>query len=337
MTKHILLGPWIKRFLQEYLISVRNLSSNTRASYRDTLCLLLPFIARQAKIAIDQLKVEDVSAERIKTFLLYIEQTRHCSIRTRNQRLAAICSLAKYIGLHSPEHLQWCREIRSIPCKKGTNSMISYLEKAEMKALLKAAEGILPLQRRDHAILFFLYNTGARASEAAQLTIANLELARNPRSELSTVVIRGKGNKLRRCPLWPETINEITSLIQDRDAKEHVFLNRCGRPLTRYGIYTLVERYAQKASKEMPSLKTKQISPHCLRHTCGTHLLQSRVDINTIRALLGHVSINTTNIYAETDLKMKAEALALCEIKNSKTAKHWKEDVGLMAFLKKLR
>ena len=107
MTNHILLGPWIKRFLQEYLISVRNLSSNTRSSYRDTLCLLLPFIARQAKIAIDQLKVEDVSAERLKAFLLDLEQTRHCSIRTRNQRLAAICSLAKYIGLHSPEHLQW--------------------------------------------------------------------------------------------------------------------------------------------------------------------------------------------------------------------------------------
>ena len=337
MTNHMLLGPWIKRFLQEYLISVRNLAANTRSSYRDTLCLLLPFIASQAKVAIDQLKVEDVSAERVKTFLLDLEQTRHCSIRTRNQRLAAICSLAKFIGLHSPEHLQWCREIRAIPSKQGPHSMISYLEKAEMNALLKASEGILPQQRRDHALIFFLYNTGARASEAAQLTIANLELARTPQRELSTVVIRGKGNKLRRCPLWPQTVNEITPLIKDREDKEHVFLNRCGQPITRFGIYTLIERYAQKASKEMPSLKRKHISPHCLRHTCATHLLQSKVDINTIRAWLGHVSINTTNIYAETDLKMKAEALALCEIKKSKTQKHWKEDVGLMAFLKTLR
>ena len=250
MTNHTQLGPWIKRFLQEYLISVRNLSSNTRSSYRDTFCMLLPFIAHQAKIAIDELKVEDISAERVKAFLLDIEQTRHCSIRTRNQRLAAICSLAKYIGLHSPEHLQWCREIRAIPCKKGPHSMISYLEKSEMKALLKAAEGILPQQRRDHALLFFLYNTGARASEAAQLTIANLELAKNPKKELSTVVIRGKGDKLRRCPLWAETVNELISITQGRDAKEHVFLNRCGRPITRFGIYTLVESIAVLISQK---------------------------------------------------------------------------------------
>jgi site-specific recombinase XerD len=337
MNNPTMLGPWIKRFLQEYLISVKNLASNTRSSYRDTLCLLLPFIARQAKIAIEQLKVEDVSAERVKAFLLDLEQTRHCSISTRNQRLAAICSLAKYIGIHSPEHLQWCGEIRVIPSKKGPHRMISYLEKAEMKALLKAAEGVLPQQRRDHALLFFLYNTGARADEAAQLTIANLNLVHGRGENNSSVDIRGKGNKIRRCPLWPQTVNEITALVKDRAPAEHVFLNRCGKPITRFGIYTLVERYVQKASKSMPSLTKKHISPHCLRHTCATHLLQSKVDINTIRAWLGHVSINTTSLYAETDLEMKAKALALCEIKKPKTAKHWKEDIGLMAYLKTLK
>ena len=102
-----LLGPWIKRFLQEYLTSVKNFASNTQHSYRDALCLLLPFIASQFKIAIDQLQVEDVSAERVKAFLMDLEQTRQCSISTRNQRLAAICSLAKFIGINSPEHLQW--------------------------------------------------------------------------------------------------------------------------------------------------------------------------------------------------------------------------------------
>src|SRR5208283_2557573 len=121
MNNSTMLGPWIKRFLQEYLISVRNLASNTRSSYRDTLCLLLPFIACQSKTAIDQLKIEDVSAERVKAFLLDLEQKRHCSISTRNQRLAAICSLAKYIGLHSPEHLQWSGQIHAIPFKKASH------------------------------------------------------------------------------------------------------------------------------------------------------------------------------------------------------------------------
>ena len=250
-----LLGPWIKRFLQEYLISDRNLASNTQHSYRDTLCQLLPFIACQARKPIEKLKVEDVSAERVKTFLLDLEQTRHCSISTRNQRLGAIRSLAKFIGLYSPEHLQWCGEIRAIPYKKGPHPMITYLEKGEMNALLKAAEGICHLQRRDHALLFFLYNTGTRADEAAQLTIADLNLAHAPRRDHSSVLIRGKGNKLRRCPLWPETVNEITSLIKDRAPTEHVFLNRYGQPITRFGIHTLVERYVQKVSEKNTILK----------------------------------------------------------------------------------
>lgn len=335
MTNHMLLGPWVRRFLMEYLVSVRNFAFNTQRSYRDTLCLLLPSMSRQARKPIDQLNVEDVSAERVRLFLLDLEKTRHSSITTRNQRLAAIHSLAQFIGLHSPEHVQWCGQIRAIPSKKAPRSMISYLEKPEMDALLAASEGLMPQQRRDHALLLFLYNTGARADEAAQLTVSNLDLANVPRRDHSSVVIRGKGNKLRRCPLWSQTVNELTPLVKGRDPAEHVFLNRCGHPITRFGIHTLVERYVQRASKQIPAIKTKRVSPHTIRHTSATHLLRAGVDINTIRAWLGHVSINTTNIYAETDLEMKARALALCEIK-TKPAKRWREDVGLMEFLKRL-
>ncbi|MBU4387788.1 site-specific integrase, partial [Candidatus Dependentiae bacterium] len=202
MLKSTLLSPWLKRFLLEYLISVRNLSPNTQSSYRDTLCLLLPFLALKARKPIEQLDVEDVSAERVRLFLLDLEQKRNCAITTRNQRLAAIHSLAQFIGLHSPEHLQWCGQIQFIPSKKTPRSVITYLEKTEMDALLSAAEGSSPQQHRDHALLLFLYNTGARADEAAQLTIDALALAHAPNREYSSVTIRGKGNKLRRCPLW---------------------------------------------------------------------------------------------------------------------------------------
>ena len=336
MTNQKLLGPWIKRFLQEYLVSDRNLAINTQRSYRDTLCLLLPFMARQAKRPIEQLEVEDISAERIRKFLLDLEHTRHCSISTRNHRLAAICSLAKYIGLNSPEHLHWSGQIRDIPFKKDVHATVTYLEKSEMDALLKASEGTLPQQRRDHALILFLYNSGARADEAAQLAIKNLDIPYNPKRDHSSVVIQGKGNKIRRCPLWAKTVNEILPLIKDRVPTEHVFLNRYRQPITRFGIHTLIERYSQKASDQVPSLKKKRVSPHTIRHTTATHLLRAGVDINTIRAWLGHVSINTTNIYAETDLEMKAKALALCEIKGSKTAKHWNDNTGLMGFLRML-
>lgn len=335
MINHALLGPWIKRFLTEYLVSVKNFSSNTQRSYRDTFCLLIPFMARQTRKRIDQLTVEDISSERLRLFLLDLEQTRNSSIMTCNQRLAAIHSLAKFIEIYSPEHIHWCGQIRAIPIKRAPRSLISYLTKEEMNALLGASESATPQQRRDHALLLFIYNTGARADEAAQLTIADLNLAHAPRRDHSSVVIRGKGNKLRRCPLWRQTVNEIIPLIEGRNHSEHVFLNRRRQPITRFGIHTMVERYAQKASKQIPSMKTKRVSPHTIRHTTATHLLQAGVDINTIRAWLGHVSINTTNIYAETDLEMKAKALALCEVE-SKSVKHWRKDANLMEYLRTL-
>ena len=155
-----------------------------------------------------------------------------------------------------------------------------------------------------------------------------------PKRDLSTVLIRGKGNKLRRCPLWQKTVNELLEVIAGREIQsEHVFLNRCGQPLTRFGIHALIKRYVKNIIPKLPSIINKQVSPHTIRHTTATHLLRSGVDINTIRAWLGHVSINTTNIYAEVDLEMKANALACCELTENKKQRRWKDDKGLMQFL----
>src|SRR5262249_53683043 len=147
---------------------------------------------------------------------------------------------------------------------------------------------------------------------------------------------RGKGNKPRRCPLWKQTVQELTPLVQHRGPEEHLFLNRCGQPITRFGIHTLVERCAARAQKDVPSLATKRVSPHTIRHTTATHLLRSGVDINTIRAWLGHVSLTTTNIYAEVDLEMKAKALGQCEVEGTKEVTPWKDNKGLMEFLRTL-
>ena len=145
-----------------------------------------------------------------------------------------------------------------------------------------------------------------------------------------------KGNKLRHCPLWPQTTAQLTVVVSGRAGTERVFLNRRGQPLTRFGIHALVERHAQRASARVPSLKTKRISPHSVRHTTATHLLRAGVDINTIRAWLGHVSLTTTNVYAEVDLEMKAKALALCQVTDGVSSRQWREDKGLMAFLRTL-
>jgi site-specific recombinase XerD len=206
-----------------------------------------------------------------------------------------------------------------------------------MDALLAEPDRTTAQGRREHAVLLFLYNAGARADETAQVRIRDLTFPAVADRDLAAVLIRGKGNKARRCPLWAHTIHELAELARGRDPSDHVFLNRCGLPLTRFGIHAMVARCAARAAKEVPSLATKRVSPHTIRHTTATHLLRSGVDINTIRAWLGHVSLETTNIYAEVDLAMKAKALANCEVKEEKPTTPWHQDKGLMQFLKSLQ
>jgi site-specific recombinase XerD len=128
--------------------------------------------------------------------------------------------------------------------------------------------------------------------------VGDLNLAHVPSRDLSWVKIRGKGNKLRHCPLWPQTVNELAAAINERGPAERVFLNRYGRPITRFGVSDLVTRYVQRVVREMPSLATKEVSPYTIRRSTAAHLLRGGVDINTVRDWLGHVSVDTTNIYA---------------------------------------
>ena len=214
---------------------------------------------------------------------------------------------------------------------------MTYLEKEEMDALLAAPSTDTAQGRRDHALLLFLYNTGARADEAAHVRIEDLDLGKTTERDPSSVLIRGKGSKLRRCPLWIKTVNELLLLVASRPSSEQVFLNRRGEPLTRFGVHAMVERYARvRVGATLPMLAKKRVSPHTIRHTTATHLLRAGVDINTIRAWLGHVSLTTTNVYAEVDLEMKMKALNHCEVKSQRPKKLWREDKGLMEFLRSL-
>lgn len=336
MNNTSLLGPWVRRFLLDHLVSERNLARNTQESYRDTLRLMLPLLARQVRRSVDRLVIEDITPDRVRQFLKELEEQRACKVTTRNQRLAAIRSLAQFISLHSPEHIAWCGRIRTVPFKKGPHTTVNYLEKDEMDAILASPDRRTAQGQRDYSLLLFLYNTGARADEAAHVLVGDLELPRGSGTAPGSVLIRGKGNKTRRCPLWQEMAKELAFLTNGHAANENVFLNRCGRPLTRYGIHSLVERYTAQATRKVPSLSRKRVSPHVIRHTTATHLLRAGVDINTIRAWLGHVSLTTTNIYAEVDLEMKAKALSTCEVKTTKAAKPWRANSGLMQFLRSL-
>jgi integrase/recombinase XerD len=329
MTRSKLVGPWVRRFLLEHVVGERNLSINTQRSYRDMLTLFLPFAAKQSEKAIDRLEVVDLSPDSVRSFLTHLEQERECSLSTRNQRLGGLHALARFVGEHSPEHLDWCTQVRLIPFKKTTQAGITFLDKVEMDALLAAPDRRSEQGRRDYALLLFLYNSGARASEAANLTIRDIDWHGR------AVCITGKGRKQRVCPLWPQTIEQLRGLAAARGPDEPVFRNRRGQPITRFGIHTMVERNALTAAGSAPSLRTKSIGPHVVRHTAASHLLRSGVDINTIRAWLGHVSLSTTNIYAEVDLETKAKALAACSPEEKPVAK-WRSQPEVMAFLRSL-
>lgn len=330
MTEAAMLGYWIRRFLLEHLVGERNLAHNTQLGYRDSLAQLVPFVAREVNRSVDELRVTDLSADVLRAFLADLETSRHCTPQTRNQRLAAIHALARFVGEHSLEHIAWYAQIRLVPFKKTTRAAVGYLEKAEMDGLLAAPNRRTDQGARDYAMMLFLYNTGARADEAAQLLIRDVDPAS------ASVSIVGKGRKQRYCPLWPVTVSVLVPLMGVRAPTERVFLNRRGDPITRYGIYALVRRYALKAKATMPSMAKKRVSPHNIRHSTACHLLRAGVDINTIRGWLGHVSLDTTNVYAETDLEAKAAALSKCDIGgNARSNRRWHKP-ALMEFLRNL-
>lgn len=323
-------GPWVRRFLLEHVVQERNLARNTQRSYRDAFLLFLPFAAKHRRRPLERLSLSDLSPEVVRAFLQHLERARSCGSASLNQRLAALHAWARFVGSRSPEHLEWSGRIRGVCFRKSAAPLLAYLEKAEIQALIEAPNSARIQGRRDHALLLFLYNTGARASEAAQLRIGDVDFA------TPAVTLHGKGGKDRRCPLWPKTSVLLEDLAKTRPATDPVFRNHRGQALTRFGIHTLVERCTREAFRQAPSLKTKRVSPHTIRHTTAMHLLQAGVDMHTIRSWLGHVSLQTTRIYAESDLKMKAKALAKCEASLEPGPRIHSRPQGVVGFLKSI-
>lgn len=325
------LGPWLRRFLCEYIVTERNLARNTRKSYRDTFSLLLPFVSRKVRKPVDRLAVWDLTSAHVLQFLVHLETDRGCTAGTRNQRLAAIRAFARFVGSRDPTHVEWCGHIRAIASKRSMPPPVGWLTRPEMEALLAVPDRGTRRGRSEYALLLFLYNTGARVSEAIQLRGHDLQIgSRNGGHDLAT--LHGKGGRTRHCPLWPETERVLVEEMTGRTGEDAVFVSRLGTQFTRFGVYRLIERCAA----QVPGLAGRAVTPHVIRHTTACHLVLAGVDINTIRAWLGHVSISTTNIYAEIDLTLKANAVALCEVGQPRPARSWKEDKDLMAFLKTL-
>jgi integrase/recombinase XerD len=283
MTRNRPLGPLIHSFFVDHLVIVKGLRPASVHSYRDTIRLLLCFVAEQKGTKITKLDLEDLTFDHVLGFLRYLENERHNHVRTRNQRLAALHTLFDYIARREPDMLGVCQQVAAIPMKRAAPAETHYLESDEIQTLFRQLPTNGRLALRNRALLVFLYNTGARAQEVADLRVGHLQLGDNT----AVVRLHGKGDKWRTCPLWRQTNQLLTTLLDSADpppaGQAPVFASATGQPLTRFGIYKIVRRLAGHLDDTRTN---RTVSPHIFRHTAAVHLLEAGVEVNVIRGWL---------------------------------------------------
>jgi site-specific recombinase XerD len=332
------LGSLLYTFFEDHLKAQKGLRPASVKSYRDALRLFLLFVAKELHCKMTRVATSDLTDTRVLRFLSALEIERHNHIRSRNQRLTALKAFFNYLASQAPELLAQAERVCAIPMKRVPPPQTFFLERDEVEALFAKLpmNGVFAL--RDRALLLFLYNTGARVQEVADLCVRNLELDRR------RVHLHGKGDKWRTCPLWDETVSLLIQLVHkesDASVDRPVFTSQRRQALTRFGIYKIVRHHTRHLTKRSAGLKSKSISPHVFRHSAAVGLLESGVEANVIRAWLGHVSLETTHRYAEITTGMKAAALQACEAPPqigvaSPRTPMWRDDPSLLKWLESL-
>jgi integrase/recombinase XerD len=323
------LAPTLQAFFTDRLTRQRNASPHTIAGYRDTWRMLLTFAAARTGTAASLLDLDDLDAPLVAAFLDHLEHDRGNSVRTRNARLAAIHSMFRYAALVHPEHAESISRVLAIPPKRFDRAQVSYLTDPEVQALLAACDQTTWTGRRDHAMLLLAVQTGLRISELIALTRADVHLGTG-----AHVVCHGKGRKDRITPLTTGTRDVLRNWLDEHlaDPTAPLFPGRHGRPLSRDAIEHRIGHYASLAANSCPSLQEKTITAHVLRHTTAMRLLHAGVDTSVIALWLGHVSVDTTQIYLHADLTLKEQALARTRPPNSRQGRYRPPD-ALLAWL----
>lgn len=321
-------------FFHEWLIEQRNASQRTVLAYRDAWRLFLRFVAQRRNKSVAALTLEHLMGPDVLAFLQHIEKERRASVNTRNCRLAALRSFFSFVAEHEPRVALQCAEVLLVPFKKTTRRATRYLESAEVTAIISQPDRNTAEGQRDHALMSLLYNTGARVQEALDLRPQDVHF-KSP----AHVRLMGKGRKERISPIWPETADLVTALMQRQPRKpdEPIFVNRYGDPLTASGFRFRLRQYVEAAAKIVPTISKKRVTPHVFRHSTAVHLVAAGVDVTVIRSWLGHAQLDTTNHYAQANLETKRRALEQADPK-LRPAKppRWKRDADLMAWLDSL-
>ncbi len=322
----------LEAFFTDRLIRQRQASSNTIASYRDTFCLLFRFAEQHLNKIPSMLTIEDLDAPFIGAFLEHLEKDRGNSTRSRNVRLAAIHSFFKYIALQDPGHSAVIQRVLAMPTKRYARKPIDFLTRIEIKALLAAPDQNTWTGRRDRTLLHLAIQTGLRVSELIGLTIQDIVL-----NSGAHVRCKGKGRKERCTPLCKELVFALRIWLRERHGQpyEALFPNARGGFLSRDGVEYILSKHITAARQKCSSLQKKHVTPHVLRHTTAMELLQHGVDRSVIALWLGHESLETTQVYIQTNLKIKEKALAKTTPFNVQPGRYKPED-HILAFLKSL-
>lgn len=330
-------SKYISDFISRYMPNEKGASANTITAYRDTFVLLLNFTQNKKHVNIEKLTLEKITKETIIEFLDWIQKERKCSNSTRNARLAAIHSFYRYLQYESLDYLNECQKILSIKFKKTKKESINYLTIEGIKLLLQQPDTRTSRGRRDLTLLSLMYDTGSRVQEVIEFTPSMLRL-----NKPATIKIVGKGNKARLVPMLDAQTEHLKNYIKENRLNEPfanmypLFFNSRKEKLTRAGINFIVQKYSKMARKENGIIIPDKISCHTFRHSKAMHLLQAGVNLVYIRDILGHVSIQTTEIYARADSKQKREALEKAYVNiNPNEEPMWTKDENLITWLKK--
>jgi integrase/recombinase XerD len=300
------IAPHITAFLQQRLPLERNASDNTCESYAYAFKLLFEYASDRLKVAPCALNLEQLDACLVSAFLNHLETTRGNGATSRNTRLAAIRSFMRFMAYRVPSAMEQIQRVLAIPLKKADTRLVRHLTGDEMQALLHAP---LPDHRegiRDRAMLHLCYAAGLRVSELVGLQLTDLTL-----QPQASVLVHGKGRKERCLPLWKETTSALRAWLAVRgDVRvPELFVNAQGEAMTRSGFEYILHKHVATASQHCPSLSTKRVSPHVLRHTCALTVLQATKDLRKVSLWLGHTHLQTTEMYTRVDPSVKLEAL----------------------------
>jgi site-specific recombinase XerD len=327
-----LLAPTLEAFFIQRLMSQRQASPHTISGYRDTMRLLLGFAAQRTGKPPSKLDFRDLDVRLVSAFLNHLEHDRGNTPSTRNVRLAAIRSLFRYAALRHPEHAELIARVLAVPAKRFDRALISFLTTEEVKALLAAPDRSTPTGRRDHALLLTAIQTGLRVSELTGLRCQDLHLGTT-----SYLLAHGKNRKQRTIPLTNQTVKVLTGWLKERQngPDEPLFPSNRHGQLSRDAVEWLVAKHAKTAAQRCPTLHTKNVTAHVLRHTTAMTLLQSEISTAVIALWLGHEQESTTRGYLHGDLRLKQRALDRTAPPPTRTGRFRATD-SLLAFLDNL-